>query len=85
MERQKVLEERLVVLGSLSDDIEDQFGWLTRTRVVIEEGEDPGQEMQDLIEAINKIKVCCKTNNFCHSCYASFQRYINQPIPEHQK
>ena len=46
-----------MTLGALSDDIEDQFSWLTQTRQLIDEAEEPSTELHCLIEDITSIKV----------------------------
>lgn len=57
MARQKALEERLVILGALSDDIEDQFIWINKVQLGIEEAEEPSVDINHLIDDINNIKV----------------------------
>ena len=57
MGRQKFLEDRLVTLGALSDDIEDQFSWLNRTKKIIIEAPQQEYDMYSLIHDINEIKV----------------------------
>ena len=57
MSRQKFLEDRLVTLGALSDDIEDQFGWINRTKRIIVEAPEQEYDMHSLIHDINEIKV----------------------------
>ena len=52
-----MLEERLVTLGALSDDIEDQFSWLNRTRQSIDEAGEPPTDLHFLIDEITLIKV----------------------------
>ena len=46
-----------MTLGALSDDIEDQLSWITRTRQSIDEAEEPSSDLHYLIEEITLIKV----------------------------
>ena len=55
--RHKSLEERLVVLGVLSDDIDDLLNWITTTRKQIDETGEPPSDIPQLIQQISGIKV----------------------------
>ena len=55
--RHKSLEERLVVLGVLSDDIDDLLNWITTTRKQIDETVKPPSDIPQLIQQISGIKV----------------------------
>ena len=64
-QRQKLLEDRLVVLGALSDDLEDHFTWINRTRASIEG---------------NDVQLIRKSNSFYGTLIYSDKCYSTLPL-----
>ena len=52
-----MLEDRLVVLGALSDELEDQLVWIDRVRRGLDEAPEPGTTVTVLLQEIYDVKV----------------------------